>query len=327
MLRFIVRRVLWAIPVLVIGTLLVFLAVRATTDPVKAAVRNPHTTAAALAKYKHDLGLDKSWLDQYWIFLKKFVRGDFGVSLHSNAPVWPDLKTALANSVVLGVFSTAIAIGVGVALGIVSALRQYSIFDNVSTGFAFLGLSMPPFWFGLLLIILCGTFYQHHISHNLSVLLPFRGVYDAGYQGGFDLTQRIRHLILPGLTLAVQVIAVYSRYMRTSMLENLNSDYLRTARAKGISEWRVIIRHAFRNALIPLTTFAAIDIGAIAGGLIITEQVFQYPGMGLYFLNAYGNADYTAIMPWMMIVVAFVVAFNLLADLSYAWLDPRIRLD
>ena len=124
----------------------------------------------------------------------------------------------------------------------------------------------------------------------------------------------------------MQEIAVYSRYMRTSMLETLNSDYLRTARAKGISERRVIVRHAFRNALIPLTTFAAIDIGAIAGGLIITEQIFEYPGMGLYFLNAFSNADYPSILPWMMIVVAFVVVFNLLADLSYAWLDPRIRL-
>ena len=293
MLRFIVRRVLWAIPVLVVGTLIVFLAVRATTDPVKAALRNPHTTAAALAKYKHDLGLDKSWLEQYWIFLKRFVRGDFGTSLHSNTPVWPDLRTALANSLVLGVFATSIAIFIGVVLGIISAIRQYSIFDNVSTGLSFFGLSMPPFWFGLMLVVLCGTFYQHHISHNLSVLLPFRGIYDAGYTGHFDIIQRIRHLILPGLTLAVQVIAVYSRYMRTSMLETLNSDYLRTARAKGISEWRVIIRHAFRNALIPLTTFAAIDIGAIVGGLVITEQIFQYPGMGLYFLSAYGNSDYT----------------------------------
>jgi peptide/nickel transport system permease protein len=110
------------------------------------------------------------------------------------------------------------------------------------------------------------------------------------------------------------------------MLETLNSDYLRTARAKGISEKRVIVRHAMRNALIPLTTFAAIDIGAIAGGLIITETIFQYPGMGSYFINAFGNGDYTAILPWLMVVVASVILFNLLADLSYAWLDPRIRL-
>jgi peptide/nickel transport system permease protein len=327
MLRYIVRRVLWAIPVLILGTLIVFLAVRATTDPVKAALRNPHTTPAALAKYKHDLGLDRSWLAQYWIFLTKFFRGNFGTSLHSNAPVWPDLRTALVNSLVLGLLATGFAIGLGALLGIISSVKQYSLFDHAATGAAFFGLSMPPFWFGLLLIVFVGTFYQHHISHNLSVLLPFSGIYDPGYTGGFDIVQRARHLALPAIVLSVQVIAVYSRYMRTSMLETLNSDYMRTARAKGISEWRVIFHHAFRNALIPLVTFAAIDIGAIAGGLVITEQIFQYPGMGLYFLNAYNNSDYTAILPWMMIVVGFVIIFNLIADLSYAWLDPRIRLD
>ena len=135
------------------------------------------------------------------------------------------------------------------------------------------------------------------------------------------------HLILPGLTLAVQMIAVYSRYVRTSLLETLQSDYLRTARAKGISERRVIVRHALRNALIPLTTFAAIDIGALAGGLIITEQIFEYPGMGRFFLDAFHHGDYTQVLPWMMVVVACVIVFNLLADLSYAWLDPRIRVD
>jgi peptide/nickel transport system permease protein len=144
---------------------------------------------------------------------------------------------------------------------------------------------------------------------------------------GFDIGDRIRHLILPALTLSVQEIAVYSRYMRTGMLETLNSDYLRTARAKGISERRVTMRHAFRNALIPLATFTAIDIGAVAGGLIITEQIFGYPGMGQYFIQNLNNADYPALLPWMMIVIAFVVVFNLLADLSYAWLDPRIRID
>ncbi len=125
----------------------------------------------------------------------------------------------------------------------------------------------------------------------------------------------------------MQEVAVYSRYMRTGMLETLNADYMRTARAKGISERRVIWHHAFRNALIPLATFSAIDIGAVAGGLIITEQIFGYPGMGLYFLNAFHNADYPSLLPWMMVVIAFVVSFNLLADLSYAWLDPRIRVD
>ena len=134
-------------------------------------------------------------------------------------------------------------------------------------------------------------------------------------------------IVLPAITLAGPYIAYTARLMRTSMLEGLNADYLRTARAKGVSERRVIFRHAFRNALIPLTTLTAIDIGALAGGLIITETVFTYPGMGLYFINALKNADYPQFLPWSMIVILFVVVFNLLADISYAWLDPRIRLD
>ncbi len=288
--------------------------------------RNPKTTPEALARYKHDLGLDKSGPEQYLLWLGHFVRGDLGESSHSNIAVWPQLRTALANSIVLGLSASFIAITIGVLIGIISAIKQYSIFDHLSTAGAFIGLSLPPFLFGLMLIILVGTFWQQHFDPGGPPLLPTAGIYSPGRQG-FDLVDRFKHLILPAIVVAVQLIAVYSRYMRTSMLETLNSDYLRTARAKGVSERRVLTRHAFRNTLIPLTTFAAIDIGSIAAGLIITEQVFEYPGMGRFFLDAFANADYPMILPWMMIVVGFVIVFNLLADLSYAWLDPRIRLD
>ena len=325
MLRFIVRRLLWSIPVLLIASILVFTAIRATTDPVAAAARNPHTTPQALARYEHDLGLDKSAPQQYVIWLSHFVRGDLGASLVTNGPVWPDLRSALVNSLVLGFFATAIAIAVGVAIGVVSAIKQYSIVDHLSSGIAFLGLSMPTFWFALILIVLTGTFYETHF-HSANPLLPSGGLYSPGHSG-FSLADRVKHLILPGIVLAVQVVAQYSRYMRANMLEVLSSDYMRTARAKGISERRVIVRHAMRNALIPLATFTAIDIGSIAGGLIVTEFVFSYPGMGQYFVNAFQAGDYRGVLPWMMIVMIFVIVFNLLADLSYAWLDPRIRID
>ncbi|MEY2459979.1 MAG: peptide/nickel transport system permease protein, partial [Acidimicrobiaceae bacterium] len=141
---------------------------------------------------------------------------------------------------------------------------------------------------------------------------------------GYD---RLIHLILPAFTVAVQGIAIYSRYMRSSMLDVLNSDFLRTARAKGISERRVIVRHALRNALIPVVTYSAIDIGAVIGGLVITEQIFQIPGMGVYFLQAFRDGEYVKILPWMMLVVLSVIALNLIADLLYGVLDPRIRLD
>ena len=325
MLRFISRRVLWAIPVLIIGSFLMFMALLLTRDPV-AAARRHNVSPEALVKFKHDLGLDKPWWSQYFGFLGRFVRGDMGTSFQSQAPVWPELRTALVNTIVLALVAAVFYITIGVIFGIISAVKQYSIFDHVTTGISFVGLSLPPFVFGLILIVLVGTFYEKHF-HSSTPLVPFiGGVYSPQTQG-FDLMDRARHLVLPVLALSVQEIAIYSRYMRTGMLETLNSDYLRTARAKGISERRVLFRHAFRNALIPLTTFTAIDLGALAGGLIITEQIFGYQGMGKYFIDNYAAGDYPALLPWIMIVIIFVVVFNVLADISYAWLDPRIRLD
>lgn len=143
---------------------------------------------------------------------------------------------------------------------------------------------------------------------------------------GFDLGLMIKHMVLPTFVVAIQIIAVYSRYMRSSLLDVLSSEYMRTARSKGISETRVLFRHGLRNALIPVVTIAALDVGAIVGGLIITENVFSYPGMGKYFLSAFGEGDFPLLMPWMVIIVASTLFFNLLADISYAWLDPRIRL-
>jgi peptide/nickel transport system permease protein len=325
MFRFVTRRLLWAIPVLIIGSLLMFVALRMTTDPV-AAAQHHNVTPEALQKFKHDLGLDQSWLVQYWTFLSNFFRGNFGTSFTTQGPVWPSLRTALVNTIVLALVAAAFYITVGVIFGVISAVKQYSVFDHATTGLSFIGLSLPPFVFGLMVIVLVGTFYQKHF-HSSSPLLPFVGGVYSPSTNGFNIVDRLKHLALPVIVLSVQEIAIYSRYMRTGMLETLNSDYLRTARAKGISERRVIFRHAFRNALIPLTTFTAIDIGALAGGLIITEQIFGYQGMGLYFLENYHNADYPALLPWIMIVIIFVVVFNVLADVSYAWLDPRIRLD
>ncbi len=325
MTRFVVKRVLWAIPILFIASILVFIAVRSSTDPVAALARNPRVNPQALEEYKHTLGLDRSLPVQYWTWLKDFVRGDWGQSLSSRRDVWPDISSALVNTLVLGSFAFIITISVGVTVGIISALRQYSKFDNLTTGASFMGLSIPPFWFALILQLFFGVTLTKWF-HLHEPFLPVAGLYPPGHEG-FDPWLRLKFMILPAIVVAVQGIAIYSRYMRSSMLEVMNSDYMRTARSKGISEKRVIVRHGFRNALIPLVTYAALDLGAIVGGLVITEAIFQYPGMGRFFVNAYQNGDYTQILPWMMIVVFSVIFFNLLADLTYAWLDPRIRLD
>jgi peptide/nickel transport system permease protein len=235
----------------------------------------------------------------------------------------PDIRSALANTVVLGLIAVSFTLIAGVAIGLYSSLRQYSMFDNVATGAAFLGLSIPNFWFALLLQIFFGVYLTKWL-HLAEPIFPTAGMYTPGSQG-FDLVDRARHLVLPILVLSVQLIAYYSRYMRASMLEVLHSDYLRTARAKGLRERRVIVRHAMRNALIPLTTQVAIDVGAIAGGLIITEAIFEYPGMGRFFIDAMFRGDYQQVLPWMMVAVTFVIIFNLVADIMYAILDPRIR--
>jgi peptide/nickel transport system permease protein len=323
MFRYILRRVLVSIPVVLLASILVFVVVRTTIDPLGGCVLNPRQSADSCARLKHDLGLDRSMFMQYTTWFTHFARGDWGRSVLSNRAVLPDIRTALVNTLFLGLIATILSLAVGLFIGVYSALRQYSWFDQLTTGGAFVGLSIPNFWFALLLQIFFGVQLTKWL-HLHSPVLPIAGLYTPGHVG-FDLVDRIRHLILPMMVLAVQIIAVYSRYMRASMLEVLHSDYLRTARAKGIRERRVVVRHAMRNALIPLTTQLALDVGAIFGGLIITEQIFEYPGMGRFFINAFGRGDFQQVLPWVMVTVFAIILFNLVADIMYAVLDPRIR--
>jgi ABC-type dipeptide/oligopeptide/nickel transport system permease component len=337
MFRYTIRRLLFAIPILAISSVLVFMVIRTTFDPLAGFALNPRANPADLVRLRHEYGIDKpcawspgpgveNWKgcsSQYWKWLSRFLQFDWGKSLLSNRPVLPDIQSALVNSAVLGLTAVAFSLLVGVGIGVYSALRQYSLFDQLFTGAAFLGLSIPNFWFALILQIFFGVYLTKWL-HLSEPIFAIAGLYTPGRQG-FDLIDRIRHLVLPMLVLSVQIIAYYSRYMRASMLEVLHSDYLRTARAKGLRERRVIVRHAMRNALIPLTTQVALDVGAIAGGLIITEAIFEYPGMGRFFVAAVSRGDYQQVLPWLMVAVAFVIIFNLVADILYAILDPRIR--
>lgn len=326
MARYILRRVLWSIPILLIVTFITFWAVRAGTDPVASYLRiNPRATPAQIQAYREANGLVGSTPEQYVRWLGKFLSGDWGDSIKGNRPVWPSIKNALANTLVLGTFAFVIGITFGLAIGIFSALRQYSKFDSLSTGAAFVGISIPPFVSAVLLQILFAVMLTQWFDLD-KPFLPTSGVYPPG-QDGFDPWLRLKHLILPATVVAIQVIASYSRYMRASLLEVINSDYMRTARAKGISERRVVVHHALRNALIPIVTVAAIDLGAIVGGLIITERIFEYKGMGDFLITALDNGDFPQLMPWMVIIVISTIFFNLVADVLYAWLDPRIRLD
>jgi len=322
-LRYVLRRLAWAIPTLIFVTFLVYIALRIGTDPVASYKRiNPRATKAKIAQYIEVNGLDPNYVRGYFRWLGNFVTLDWPRSIKGSREVWPQLKDALANTIRLGVAASGVGIIIGLALGVFAALRPGGRRDVAVNTAAFVGISIPPYVSAILFQLLFAVYWSRWFG---STLFPTSGVYPPG-QMGFDLGLMLKHMVLPTFVVAIQIIAVYSRYMRSSLLEVLSSEYMRTARSKGISEARVLFRHGLRNALIPVVTIAALDVGAIVGGLIITENVFSYPGMGKYFLSAFGEGDFPLLMPWMVIIVASTLFFNLLADISYAWLDPRIRL-
>jgi peptide/nickel transport system permease protein len=323
MIRYIIRRILFSIPVLFIASILVFAVVNATTDPLAGAALNPRVTQADVERLRHQLGLDKSPVEQYTTWLENFVKGDWGTSLVSGLDVNQQIRESLINTFILGALGVTVSLIIGVSIGIYSALKQYSWFDYTATTVAFFGLSLPTFWFALMVQLVFGVYLTRWLGRSTPIFYT-TGMRTPGTTGYVPM-DLLRHMALPLLVLAVQIIAVYSRYTRASMLEVLQSDYLRTARAKGVKERRVLTRHAMRNALIPLTTQVALDIGAIAGGLVITETIFAWPGMGRLFIDAFGVGDYLIVLPWVMITVMFVILFNLVADIMYAVLDARIR--
>lgn len=323
MIRYIIRRILFSIPVVFLASVLVFAVVNATTDPLAGAALNPRVTQADVQRLRHDLGLDKSPWEQYTTWLENFVKGDWGTSLVSGLDVNQQIRESLINTFILGALGVTVSLIIGVSIGIYSALKQYSWFDYTATTVAFFGLSLPTFWFALMVQLIFGVYLTRWLGRATPIFYT-TGMRTPGTTG-YEPMDLLRHMALPLLVLAVQIIAVYSRYTRASMLEVLQSDYLRTARAKGVKERRVLTRHAMRNALIPLTTQVALDIGAIAGGLVITETIFAWPGMGRLFIDAFGVGDYLIVLPWVMITVIFVILFNLVADIMYAVLDARIR--
>ncbi|MBU6317390.1 MAG: ABC transporter permease, partial [Acidobacteria bacterium] len=238
-------------------------------------------------------------------------------SIKGRSLVWPPLRYSIFNTLRLAGIASIVGIGLGLLVGIISSLRPGGVVDTFINTSAFIAGSIQPFVSGVIL--------QLVFAVQLGWLPP-TGVYPPGHQG-FDLWLMTKHLILPVAAVAIQSIAGYARYMRASVLDVRSADFLRTARSKGVSEFRVLTRHSVRNALLPVVTLLGLDLGAILGGLIISEAIFEYPGMGVFFLKASGNGDFPQLMPYMVIIVISVLLFNLLADLSYAVLDPRIRLD
>jgi peptide/nickel transport system permease protein len=320
-LSYVGRRALYSIPVILIASFLMFAFVRATFDPT-ARLRSSREAAPLIRAERERLGLNRPLVDQYGTWLGKFVRGDWGTSERTHEAVTAQIGRALGNTTQLIFWGVLVSALVAVAIGVYSALRQYSMLDYTFTGLSFIGLALPPFWFGLIAIefLAVGPKQWFHLSE---APLFFVGLHSGS--GGFGLDYA-RHLVLPVLTLTVQIVAGWSRFQRASMLDVMSSDYIRTARAKGVPRRRVVLRHGLRNALIPLVTVMALDIGALFGGLIITEKIFSIDGMGKLFFDSLLNGDATTLTAWLVVTALFIVAFNLVADLAYGWLDPRIRV-
>ena len=323
MIALVVRRFAVAIPLLLATSILSFIATRSVSSPEAGIRSNPRVSAEDIARYREQLGLDDSPTEQYLRWLGNFLQGDLGRSLVSNREVWPQLRTALWNTTVLGFTAIVFSFVVGVSIGVIAARRRGSFLDAGATGAAFFGLSMPNFWFAIMLQLFFGLYLVDWFGLDGPVLFT-SGMRSPGTTG-FDLMDRLRHLALPALVLSVQLIAVYSRFMRASMIDALNADHVRVARAKGLRERTVVRRHGMRNAMIPVSTQLANDMGALVGGLVITETIFQWQGMGPLFLDALQSGDYVVILPWLMITASAVIVFNLLAALVYTFLDPRIR--
>jgi peptide/nickel transport system permease protein len=316
------RRIVYSVPVLVIASFFVFWGIRTTYDPT-AKYRASRDSARIIAAKRKELGLDKTIIAQWWTWFTHFLQGNLGVSDRTNDRVWGMLTHAMWPSLQLMFWGTMFALVIAIAVGVYSAVKQYSIGDYAFTGISYIGIAMPTFLFGLLAISLLVTLpvTKFHLTHPYLYSI---GLHSSG-KSGFNIDY-LRHLVLPVLTLTVQSVAVWSRFQRASMLDVLHADYVRTARAKGVPRRKVIFRHAFRNALIPLVTVVALDSAFLIGGLVITEQIFSISGMGQLFLFSLTGGDAPVLLGWFLVVAVFVIVFNLLADLMYGVLDPRIRI-
>ena len=324
MLGFIVRRILSSFVVLAVASFLLYMTVTSFGDPLaELRNRNPPVPTEIIEARRAELNLDRSPLERYGIWVGGVVQGDFGENL-AGEEIGPVLFRRLQVTMRMVLLSTLLAVGLAVAVGVYSAVRQYTAGDHAATFVGFLFLSTPVFWLAALL--------KELLAVRLNRALGGTYVYTVGAQSPNltgSLWERLLdyagHLALPTLSLALISFAAWSRFQRAAMLDVLDSDYLRLARAKGLSNMRVLLKHGLRNALIPLTTVVAIDFAAVLGGAIVIESVFAWQGMGRLLLDAVNRYDPNVVAAWLLVSGAVVILFNLLADILYGVLDPRIR--
>jgi ABC-type dipeptide/oligopeptide/nickel transport system permease component len=305
MLAFLTGRLLQAIPVLFGVSLAVFLMVHLVPGDPAALIAGTDATRSDVENVRRSLGLDRSLPAQYVSFVGKALTGDFGKSFRTGRPVLEEIAPRYLNTVALGALALAIAVLIGMASGIVSAVRRHSIFDNAALILSLAGVSMPTFFLGLLLMLVFSVWLGW---------LPLSG------------KDTWAHYILPAITLSTASIAIISRVMHASLIEVLHEDYVRTARAKGQREPLVIWRHAVRNALIPVVTVAGLQLGYLLGGAVVTETVFAWPGLGRLLVQSILARDFPVVQAAVLLLATTFVAINLITDLIYGLLDPRISV-
>ena len=316
MTNYIIRRLFFAILTFLGITILVYWMSSLAGSPLDALLADPGMTAEEVARREQELGLDQPVFVQYVIWLKELLTGNMGFSYSTYRPVSDMVFERIGATLILTVTAIALSYIVGIPLGMFSALRSGSPLDYSFSTMAFVLSGVPGFFLGMVLIYLLAI--QWHI-------LPFSGMYSAG--GGGDILDLIRHLILPALAIALPEVGKVLRHVRSNMLEVLNEDYVRTSRAKGLSEQVTIIKHAFRNTLIPLVTVLSSSIPFMIGGSVVVERLFSWPGLGSLMINSINAKDYPVIMGISVIIAIVVLLSNLLVDILYAYLDPRITLD
>jgi peptide/nickel transport system permease protein len=313
--RYVLRRLIQSVPLLLGISVIVFGILKAVPGgPLALYESTPGITDEDIKRLEHEFGLDQPLPVQYVTWLAKFVTGDWGYSIVQHQPVIGLIGERLPNTLYLmGTVFVAVLI-LAIPIGTITALKQYSLLDHIVTGTTFAFLAAPTFWLGLLFIIFFGLDLRW---------FPLGGMATVG--APFDVLDRLKHLVLPAATIALVQLGARVRYLRASILETIGLDYVRTARAKGLTESAIVLRHALKNAAIPLVTIIALDIPELFIGALVTEQIFGWPGIGRLFWDAATRTDYPILMAVLFVSSSLVILGNLLADVAYGYLDPRIR--
>ena len=334
MFRFLLRRLALTIPTFVALMFVTFVAIRLVPgDPVEVRVGERGISAERLAQFRHELGLDQPVWKQFLDYMWQLLHGDFGTSLATNAKVLTEFLALFPATLELSLFAMGFAVLLGVPAGAIAAARRGSLYDQTLMGLSVTGYSMPIFWWGLLLIMFVGERWGlTPVSGRIDLIKyyfePVTGfmTVDAWLSGqGGAFRDALHHLVLPGIVLGTIPLAVIARMTRSSMLEVLSEDYVRTARAKGLPAWRVIGLHALRNALIPVVTVIGLQVGTLLAGAVLTETIFSWPGVGKWLIESIARRDYPALQGGVMLVSTLVILVNLVVDLTYGLINPRIR--